>query len=93
MTTVLFLLVPGLSAACLAVAARQEPIALGPGPHLFVDDYLIAETSNLARTIHQPDKLPAPILPKAEPWHERPLFFLKVVHYPEEGLFRMWYNI
>ncbi|MBC7287303.1 MAG: hypothetical protein H5T86_04500, partial [Armatimonadetes bacterium] len=78
---------------CPAAAAERQPIELGPGPHLFVDDYLIAESSNLVRTIHQPDKLPEPILPKTEPWHEMPLFLLKVIHYPQEGIFRMWYNI
>jgi len=64
-----------------------------PGPGLFIDDYLIEESEGLVRGTHQPEKLPEPILGKAEPWHQQPLFFQKVVRDPSTGHFRMWYNI
>ena len=63
------------------------------GPHLFIDEYLIAETENLVRVVHQPEKLPRPVLAKAESWHQQPLFFLKVMRDPGGNLFRMWYNV
>jgi len=81
-----------MSASGIALAA-EKPIALGPGPHLFIDDYLIAESTNLTRTTHQPEKLPQPIIAKAEPWHEQALMYLKVLYDPEKALFRMWYNV
>jgi len=71
----------------------RPPIPLGPGPHLFADDYLIAESTGLQRRAHQPQRLPEPVLCKAERWHQQPLLFLKIIPYPEEGLFRAWYNV
>ena len=69
------------------------PPKLSAGPHLFIDEYLIAETKNLVRVVHQPEKLPQPILAKAESWHQQPLFFLKVMRDAGGNLFRMWYNV
>jgi hypothetical protein len=85
-------------ALCLAArspvaAANQTPISLDVGAHLFVDDYLIAQAIDLARTTHPPEKLPRPILPKAESWHQQPMFFQKVLRDPQTGTFRMWYNV
>ena len=34
-----------------------EPVDMCPGPHLFVDDYLIAESENLIRTTHPPERV------------------------------------
>jgi len=66
---------------------------LGPGPHLFVDDYLIAESHGLKRTTHQPAKRPVPVLRKAESWHLQPQWFMAVVRDADAGLFRTWYNV
>ena len=77
----------------LAASAAAAPVSLRPGPHLFIDDYLIGQNSNLTRHVHQPAKLPEPILPKAEPWHEMPLFFQQVLRDPTTGRYRMWYNV
>jgi hypothetical protein len=33
----------------------SEPFELGPGPQLFVDDFLIAGSQRVARTTHQPE--------------------------------------
>ena len=74
-------------------APAAEPIRLSQGPHLFIDDHLIQRSEGLLRTTHPPEKLPGPILAKAEPWHLQPLFFQKVIHDSQSGRFRMWYNI
>lgn len=76
-----------------ASAAAGNAIRLSPGPHLFIDDYLIAESQGLARTMHQPEKLPEPVLRKAGSWHLQPQWFMKVDRDPKSGLFRTWYNI
>ena len=70
-----------------------EPIELGPGTHLFVDDYLVADSKGLVRTTHQAERSPHPILAKAEPWHEQPMFQLEVIPDPERPGWRMWYSI
>ena len=83
----------GLQVADVAAAPARGAIELAPGSQLFIDDYLIAESENLTRTTHQPQTLPDPIIAKAEPWHEMPLFYQEVRRDPDTGLFRMWYNI
>ena len=78
----------------MSALTGAEPIQLSPGPQLFVDDYLVEEGKGLVRTTHPPEKLPDPILAKAESWHLQPMFFQKVVY--DDGAsprFRMWYNI
>jgi hypothetical protein len=35
------------------------PIALAPGPHLFVDDYYIASSKNVKRDVNVPQRDPA----------------------------------
>ena len=87
-----------LSSSAFAVAPTDalpepKPLRLSPGPHLFIDDHLVQETVRLVRRTHQPQKLPQPILGKAEPWHQQPLFFQKVIHDAAAGRFRMWYNV
>jgi len=66
------------------------PIQLGQGPRLFIDDYLIAESTGLTRTTHRPEKLPEPVI-KCD-GADHPVFYVKVDRDPENGLFRVWYN-
>ncbi|MEW6755734.1 MAG: hypothetical protein AB1505_32865 [Candidatus Latescibacterota bacterium] len=70
-----------------------EPVQLRPGAHLFLDDHLIARSEGLARITHQPEKLPEPVLRRAEPWHLQPQWFLHVTRDTPSGLFRTWYNV
>jgi hypothetical protein len=72
---------------------QKEPISLQTGPHLFVDDYLIADSCGLKRTMHQPKKLPEPVLRRGESWHLQPQWLLKVVRDAHSGSFRAWYNV
>ena len=73
-----------MSADVTVAEPNRAPFALGP--NLFVDDRLIAEGTGLARTTHQPEKLPAPVLD-----HDRPTWFMKVLYDAEAGCYRMWY--
>jgi len=69
-----------------------KPIKLNKGPHLFIDDYLIAEQSFLNRTVNNPEKLSEPILVagKKNDYVWQP--YVSVLRDPESGRFRMWYN-
>ncbi len=41
---------------------RELALPVGPGPHLFLDDLLVAETDNLERVTHAPRRLEGPIM-------------------------------
>ncbi|MGQ9731873.1 MAG: hypothetical protein ACUVX8_11465 [Candidatus Zipacnadales bacterium] len=70
---------------------RAEAIFLCSGPHLFIDDYLIAEQSNLTRLINHPVKLPEPVVTGPEDHCFQP--YLTVLRDPDSGLFRIWYGV
>jgi len=72
--------------------SNVEPIKLDNGPHLFIDDFLIAENSFLGRTVNNPDKLPDPIVWGGMDKDNQFQPYLSVLKDPETGKFRMWYN-
>ena len=82
-----------LMLACGVTFAADAPRRLGPGPHLFIDDALIASSQGLTRTTHQPDKLPDPIIGGGQPWHDRPVPYVTVIDDRPSGPMRMWYNV
>ena len=74
------------------------PVKIDTARQLFVDDYLIAEMTDLEREVHQVTKHPAnPLLTGDVPWEQtedgarRGLVFQIVRRDEETGLFRMWY--
>ena len=69
-----------------------EPLTLQPGPHLFIDDYLIAEQSFLSRTVNHPEKLPEPVVTGKAGGDENFQPYMSVVRDPDSGRFRIWYN-
>lgn len=74
------------------VSGRVEPLRLGPGPHLFVDDWLI-ETSSLTRRVNRPERDPAipnPIITGAEDRNFQP--YISVLRDPASGRFRAWFG-
>jgi len=93
LATRLATLVVVVAAAQGAMPLAAAPVRLGPGPHLFIDDYLIEESEGLKRTTHQPEKLPASVLKKGEPRHQKPLFFMTVEFDAKAGTFQAWYNV
>jgi hypothetical protein len=75
-----------------APAWHGEPYLanLNPGPHLFVDDFLIADGAELTRTTHQPDRLTEPVI--GNDGGDSPVLYMKVDRDPQTGVFRAWYN-
>ena len=73
--------------AAVAVGNAAQSAVLAEGPHLFIDDFLIAKSRGLTRTTHQPERVPVPVLAE-----DRPVFYLKVLHDADLGRHRMWYN-
>ncbi len=46
------------------VPAEELPLRLGRGPHLFIDDHLIAKQENLSTVVHPPERLDRPMIVK-----------------------------
>jgi len=70
-----------------------EPIRLRPGPHLFIDDFLIERTSNVRRRVNPPQRdpgIPNPIITGKEDRNFQP--YMTVVRDPATGRFRIWYG-
>ncbi len=59
-----------LASAAVVTAATAGPVDVPAGQRqLFLDDYIIARTDNLATTMHQPDKRGA-VLKPTQPWEK-----------------------
>ena len=77
-----------------APASAGKPILLKPGPHLFLDEFLIASSSNIARKVNVPARDPAipnPIVTGKEDGCFQP--YMSVVRDAQSGRFRIWYGI
>ena len=74
-----------------ATVASGEPLALriGAGPHLFVDDWFLAESENLVRTTTQPQRRDTPLI-QGRPDQGDRIAPGAVMHDPQTGLFHMW---
>lgn len=74
--------------------AASEPIRLQPGPHLFLDEFLIESSSNVMRKVVVPARdsaIPNPIVTGKEDGCFQP--YLTVVRDVQSGRFRLWYGI
>ena len=85
----------GCAAIMVSLAAgaprEAEPLRLSDGPHLFLDDTLIARQDNLVRTIHQPERLPEPVVTGPEDKCFQP--YMTILRDPGTGRFRIWYGV
>jgi hypothetical protein len=79
---------------CTAATPRPAaPVLLRPGPHLFLDEYLIESSRNVRRRVNTPlrdPKLGNPIITGKEDRCFQPYF--SVSRSPETGRFRIWYG-
>jgi hypothetical protein len=71
---------------------EKKPIELKPGPHLFIDDYLIGAQSFLGRTVNNPDKLPEPVVTGGKDGDQNFQPYMSVLRDPETKRFRIWYG-
>jgi len=76
----------------LTEVSLAQPLRLDPGPHLFIDDYLIAEQSFLSRTVNQPKKMQEPVVTGGKDGDQNFQPYLSVIRDEVTGRFRMWYN-
>lgn len=77
----------------LLAGALAAPIELGPGPHLLLDDALIAEQAGLARTVQRPDRRPEPVITGRAGGDDNFQPYVTVIRNPDTGRFRVWYGV
>ena len=71
-------------------AKVEEPLKIGKRKQLFVDDYIVAETSNVARRLGTVTKEAQPLMVPNE--REYPLYFgVYSTVLRDDGKFKMWY--
>src|SRR5262249_37714595 len=80
----------GLVAAVKVRAAEPAPLEIGPGPQLFLDDYLIDRLDGLARRVQPPRRLDRPVLDSKTFGTTQP--YLTVLPYTGPKGYRIWYN-
>ena len=75
------------------VPAPPTPIEVGRAKQLFIDDWVVEETSNLRRTLHPVKKHPHnPLLVADKPWEGTMVLLYGAVHRDEATeKFHMWY--
>ena len=88
------LALPVAAAVLTCTLGAAEPLTLSRDRQLFVDDRLIASSTNLKRVIHQPKKYEHnPILVPVKPWEgQYTLLYGTVIRDEEEGIWKMWYS-
>ena len=81
-----------LLAAVLRAQGMRSAVALNQGPHLFIDDYLIAEQSYISRTVNNPEKLAEPIITGGKTGDQCFQPYMSVLQDPLTRRFRIWYG-
>ena len=75
-------------------ASAAGPLEIGHHRQLFIDDCVIAKTTDVALTLHQPTKHAGnPVLVADRPWEKGSVAIYGTVLYDEQDkLFKMWYR-
>lgn len=72
--------------------ASPVAIVIGAGTQLFIDDYLVASSENITRSVQQPlREFDDPVVTSL-PGEQAVQPFVSVIHSPADNRFRMWYN-
>jgi hypothetical protein len=82
-------------AADTSASEANAPIALSPGPQLFLDDYLIARSQGVTRQVAQPKRLLKEPVVTSAPGHQNWQPWFSVHHDPRRPAnkrFRIWYS-
>ena len=78
-----------IGAVAAMSADRPAPAPAAGGPHLLVDDFLIAASQGIVREIQHPRKHPGPVVTSGDGnWQP----YCTVLRDPDSGRFRIWYN-
>lgn len=92
MSAIILILFLTVNGANLFAQMETDPIELKPGPHLFIDDYLIAAQSFLSRTVNNPAKLPEPVVTGGKDGDQNFQPYMSILRDPDTRRFRIWYG-
>jgi hypothetical protein len=68
-------------------------LELGGRRQLFIDDYLVDDARGVTKVLKQPTKYAGnPVLRRTHSWMSSVGIYGTVIHEPDQGLFRMWYQ-
>ena len=70
----------------------NTPLVLSSGPHLFIDDYLVAQSSNLSYTLHHPTRPAAPIVGGVSTPDKCVQPYFTVIYDGVMKKYRIWYG-
>jgi hypothetical protein len=73
-------------------AMSSDVIQIGNEEQLFIDDYLVANSSNIVRKMHQAEKYPGnPVIWPTEPWEDKTaVIYGSVIR--DDDKFKIWYK-
>jgi hypothetical protein len=84
----------GLTAFAPIASAAPDggaaPVKISTGPHLFIDEFLIAENRSLSRIVHAPTRVDHPVLDSARFGTTQP--YLTVLADDGHKSYRCWFN-
>ena len=70
----------------------REPLQIGAGKQLFIDDRVVETTESVSRVLNRPVKHPGgPVLRPERKWEGNFAAVSSVIYDPEDALFKMWY--
>ena len=86
------LIVAGLAGCSSHPSPEREPIRIGTGKQLFIDDHVVESTASISRVLNRPVKHPGgPVLRPERKWEGNFASVSSVIYDPEDVLFKMWY--
>lgn len=71
----------------------KKPLSLRPGPHLFIDDYLVDKAVNVQRRVNSPTRDPNgpnPIINGQDDLNYQP--YMSIIRDPKSERYRIWYG-
>lgn len=72
---------------------KDQPLRIGTGRQLLVDDYLVEDRFAVRRRVRPPLRFPRnPVLWADRPWETMGVMCPNVIYDSERRVFRMWYN-
>ncbi|MCK5126642.1 MAG: T9SS type A sorting domain-containing protein [candidate division Zixibacteria bacterium] len=73
----------------ISVCSAQTPLDVGNTKQLFIDDYFLADTTNVSFTVNPPQCLGPVVLPD-NPWENWSLSYFNIMD--DGGTYKMWYG-
>jgi hypothetical protein len=80
-----------IAGTCNGLSDVDTSARLSHGPHLFLDDHWIAQSTGIERVICEPERLPDPIVTGPEDKCFQP--YVTVLRDPSTKRFRIWYGV